>query len=141
MFYKVTNKEILEACFEIRKEVFVKEQNVPEDHEIDEYDENAIHVIGYDNDNHPIATARIRLLNETTGKVERVAILKDYRGRGLGLKLLNFVEQTANENQLTFLTMNAQHYAIPFYEKLGYNVLGEPFDEENIKHIVMEKHL
>lgn len=113
MFNKVTNEQMLEDCFKIRKEVFVKEQHVAEDHEIDEY----------------------------IGKVERVAILKEYRGLGLGLKLLTFIETIAREHHLTRLTMHAQYYATPFYEKLGYITSGRPFYEENIKHIVMNKNM
>lgn len=141
MFNEVTNDQMLQDCFKIRKEVFVKEQHVPEDNEIDKYENEAIHIIGYNEDNLPIATARIRMLNEEIGKVERVAILKEYRGLGLGLKLLQFVKKIAHTHQLTFLTMHAQYYAIPFYEKLGYSTSGEPFYEENIKHIVMDKNM
>lgn len=141
MFNKVTNEQMLEDCFKIRKEVFVKEQHVAEDHEIDEFEEVAIHIIGYVDDSHPIATARIRLLDEYIGKVERVAILKEYRGLGLGLKLLTFIETIAREHHLTRLTMHAQYYATPFYEKLGYITYGRPFYEENIKHIVMNKNM
>lgn len=141
MFNEVINDQMLQDCFKIRKEVFVKEQHVPEDNEIDKYEDTAIHIIGYDEDNQPIVTARIRMLEGAIGKVERVAILKEYRGLGLGLKLLQFAEKIAHEHHLTHLTMHAQYYAIPFYEKLGYITTGQPFYEENIKHIVMNKNM
>lgn len=83
MFSKVNNQEMLEDCFYIRKKVFVEEQGVPEESEIDEYESESIHLIGYDNEQ-PVATARIRPINETTVKIERVAVIKSHRGQGIG---------------------------------------------------------
>lgn len=82
MFSKVNNQEMLEDCFYIRKKVFVEEQGVPEESEIDEYESESIHLIGYDNEQ-PVATARIRPINETTVKIERVAVIKSHRGQGI----------------------------------------------------------
>lgn len=82
MFSKVIDPEMLEDCFYIRKKVFVEEQGVPEESEIDEYESESIHLIGYDN-GQPVATARIRPINETTVKIERVAVIKSHRGQGM----------------------------------------------------------
>lgn len=83
MFTKVIDPEMLEDCFYIRKKVFVEEQGVPEESEIDQYESESIHLIGYDN-GQPVATARIRPINETTVKIERVAVIKSHRGQGMG---------------------------------------------------------
>ncbi len=87
MFTKVIDPEMLEDCFYIRKKVFVEEQGVPEESEIDQYESESIHLIGYDN-GQPVATARIRPINETTVKIERVAVIKSHRGQGMGKMLM-----------------------------------------------------
>ncbi|WP_375794133.1 GNAT family N-acetyltransferase, partial [Staphylococcus aureus] len=84
----VINQQMLEDCFSIRKKVFVEEQGVPEENEIDDYESISVHLIGYDQHNQPIATARIRPINETLVKIERVAVVKSYRGTGIGRKLM-----------------------------------------------------
>lgn len=94
MFSKVNNQEMLEDCFYIRKKVFVEEQGVPEESEIDESE--SIHLIGYDN-GQPVATARIRPINETTVKIERVAVIKSHRGQGMGRMLMQAVESLAKD--------------------------------------------
>ena len=91
---KVNNQKMLEDCFYIRKKVFVEEQGVPEESEIDEYESESIHLIGYDN-GQPVATARIRPINETTVKIERVAVMKSHRGQGMGRMLMQAVESLA----------------------------------------------
>lgn len=87
---------MLEDCFYIRKKVFVEEQGVPEESEIDEYESESIHLIGYDN-GQPVATARIRPINETTVKIERVAVMKSHRGQGMGRMLMQAVESLAKD--------------------------------------------
>ena len=98
MFTKVIDPEMLEDCFYIRKKVFVEEQGVPEKSEIDEYESESIHLIGYDN-GQPVATARIRPINETTVKIERVAVIKSHRGQGMGKMLMKAVESLAKDER------------------------------------------
>ncbi|HED5907674.1 TPA: GNAT family N-acetyltransferase, partial [Staphylococcus aureus] len=110
MFLKVNNQKMLEDCFYIRKKVFVEEQGVPEESEIDEYESESIHLIGYDN-GQPVATARIRPINETTVKIERVAVMKSHRGQGMGRMLMQAVESLAIDEGFYVATMNAQCHA------------------------------
>ncbi|HDE5097306.1 TPA: GNAT family N-acetyltransferase [Staphylococcus aureus] len=138
MFSKVIDPEMLEDCFYIRKKVFVEEQGVPEESEIDEYE--SIHLIGYDN-GQPVATARIRPINETTVKIERVAVIKSHRGQGMGKMLMQAVESLAKDEGFYVATMNAQCHAIPFYESLNFKMRGNIFLEEGIEHIEMTKKL
>ena len=131
MFSKVNNQEMLEDCFYIRKKVFVEEQGVPEESEIDEYESESIHLIGYDNEQ-PVATAV---------KIERVAVIKSHRGQGIGRMLMQAVESLAKDEGFYVATMNAQCHAIPFYESLNFKMRGNIFLEEGIEHIEMTKKL
>lgn len=97
-----------------KKKVFVKEQHVPEENEIDNFEEISYHIIGYTKDGDPFATARIRPIKEKLGKVERVAIIKEHRGLGYGKLLMNSIEELANDLNFDELTMHAQTHAQTF---------------------------
>ncbi|MBF7017456.1 GNAT family N-acetyltransferase [Staphylococcus durrellii] len=140
MFKIVENDKELEQAFEIRKEIFVKEQGVPTENEIDSYEQIATHVIGYNDNNTPIATARFRPYDNGV-KVERVAVLSNQRKSGIGKSLMLFIEQAAQSLGYNILILNAQIHAQPFYDRLGYEPEGDIFMEENIKHIKMTKSL
>ena len=120
----------------VRNEVFVIEQNVPIELEIDGNDENCIHVIVYDSEE-PIGTARM----EKDGKVGRVAVLKKYRRSGIGKMIMDEIEKIAIKNGLSKIYFHAQTSAIPFYEKIGYLVTSDEYLEAGIKHRTMEKIL
>ncbi|MDU9417332.1 GNAT family N-acetyltransferase [Staphylococcus lloydii] len=140
MFKVVQNHTELEQAFDIRRKVFVNEQGVPLENELDNYEEVATHVIGYDTNNTPIAAARFRPFNDGV-KVERVAVMKEQRKTGIGKDLMQFIEQTAQNLGYDKLILNAQIQAQRFYDNLGYSPIGEIFMEENIKHIKMTKSL
>ena len=123
------------------EKVFVKEQGVHLQNEIDQYEDNSIHIVGYIDKNSPFATARIRSINNYTGKVERLAVLKRYRGLNYGQNLMKTIEIITRENDYNELTMHAQVQAQDFYSKLGYTPHSNYFFEENIKHIIMKKFL
>lgn len=140
MFEIVKNKDMLSDCFYIRQEVFVKEQGVPLENELDSFEERSTHVIGYDTNHMPFACARFRPYNDAA-KVERVAILKDYRKDGYGKTLMHAIERFAKDQGYQQLVLNAQVQAQGFYEKLGYMSTGDIFIEENIDHIKMYKNI
>lgn len=140
MFKVVENYTELEQAYDIRKKVFVNEQGVPVENELDNYEEVATHIIGYDTDNSPIATARFRPFGEGV-KIERVAVIKEQRKSGIGKVLMRFIEQVAQQSGYEKLILNAQIQAQPFYDNLGYSPIGEIFMEENIEHIKMTKPL
>ncbi len=140
-FQVVESSSEFNDAFSIRDIVFIKEQNVPKEIEMDEHDDKAIHFIVY-HTNNPIATARIRpYTHDNTVKVERVAVLKDYRQKGIGKELMKFIENESAKIGYTNLILNAQRHAEPFYGKLGYYIISEPFYEAGIEHVTMEKKI
>lgn len=134
----------LKEAFEIRQKVFIEEQNVSPDEELDGLDQQLIHVIAY-NDSKATATARIYLKEDNSiAKIQRVAVLKDFRGQHIGFKLMEEVERWARDNRLPIkqLILSAQDTAIPFYEKLGFEVTNpEGYLDANIPHHDMAKTL
>ncbi|WP_273834675.1 GNAT family N-acetyltransferase [Guptibacillus sedimenti] len=133
-----TEKEKSDA-FKVRHTVFVDEQNVPSDLEIDEHDNDAIHFVAYDK-SAPVAAGRFRVL-DNMGKVERICVLGDYRGTGLGLLLMSAIETHAKDLSLKGTKLNAQISAVGFYEKLGYEVISDQFMDAGIPHVTMTKNL
>lgn len=133
-----TNKEINDA-FYIRKTVFVKEQHVPLSIEMDDYDNEAIHFIGYLNDV-PILAGRLRFVNDY-GKLERICVLKEHRGKSFGKHVIQKMESTVKRHGYDKAVLNAQEHAIDFYKKLGYHVISKPFIDAGIPHVTMEKHI
>lgn len=139
--YKIAkSKKELNDCFELRKEVFVDEQNVPQENEFDEYEDEATHIIVYDVNHRPIAAARYRSY-QNKAKIERVVVVKDQRMHGIGRKLMQFIEKEAQKDGFKEAILNGQIQAQPFYESLGYHPQGEIFLEEAIEHIEMQKQL
>ena len=128
-----------EACYAIRKTVFVEEQAVPLELELDEYDDVATHFLLRDGDA-PLATARL-LDKHGLAKIGRVAVLKEARGRGLGLVLMRAVLEEARRQGFTEAVLDSQTYAIPFYERLGFVAEGEEFDDAGIPHFLMRRRL
>ncbi|WP_342388725.1 GNAT family N-acetyltransferase [Salinicoccus bachuensis] len=140
MEIKVAENNIMyNQCLEIRKRVFVEEQNVPMDREVDEYEDAATHILLIDDE--PIGTVRYRPVDDDMIKVERMAVLPEERGRKLGLKLMEFVHQHARDNGYTRAKLGAQVHAIDFYKKLGYAVSSDEFEDAGIPHVYMEKDL
>lgn len=136
----VTTEDDRNRAFSLRKEVFVKEQGVPLSLELDEHDETAIHFI-VNNGDQTIAAARLREIEPKVGKVERVCVLSDYRGKRLGVLIMDTVEKHANALDFKNLKLNAQSYAVPFYEKLNYSVTSPEFMDAGIPHRAMEKNI
>ncbi|PIC64411.1 GNAT family N-acetyltransferase [Sporosarcina sp. P13] len=137
----VSDAEGREDAFTVRKKVFVEEQGVPLHLEIDEYDQDATHFVVYDEKNHPIGAGRMRGLVNAHGKIERICILEEHRGKHIGKLIMNTLEEHARKNSMKKLLLNAQSYAVPFYEKLGYVVTSPEFMDADIPHRAMEKNL
>lgn len=117
----------------IRKQVFIIEQNIPEEEEWDDQDMISDHFVVYDQDQ-PIATARL-LQNNSVG---RVAVLKAYRGQGIGRIIMLEIIRQAHQQDRKFLQLSSQVHAISFYEKLGFSIQGDAYDECGIPHIKMQ---
>lgn len=114
----------------IRTLVFIEEQKIPEDEEFDDADKTAVHVLAQDDMGETVGTAR--LLDYK--KIGRVAVVRPWRGRGVGKALIGFLMQMARENGAHAVELDAQVYAIPFYERLGYRVTGSEFLDAGIPH-------
>ncbi|XTP56786.1 GNAT family N-acetyltransferase [Niallia sp. Krafla_26] len=135
----VSTDKQLEEAFSIRRKVFVEEQQVPEEEEIDDLESEATHFLLTINEK-PAGAGRFRVV-DGFGKIERICILKDYRGTGAGKVLMESIQDFAAENELNKLKLNAQTHAIPFYGKLGYEVVSEEFLDAGIPHKTMMKQL
>ena len=137
------SKEELDLGFALRIKVFVKEQNVPIELELDEKDhsKNTVH-IGYFNDNKLIGVARLIDLDKDVIHIGRVAIDKDYRGKGIGRELIVGCETTAKnilKREVT-VELSAQIQAEKFYESLGYNRVNDKiYLDAGIEHVDMRK--
>lgn len=131
-----TPKE-LEDAFSIRRIVFIEEQQVPVDEEIDQHEDEATHFVLYHQDT-PVGAGRFRLV-DGYGKVERICVLKDARKTGAGTEIMNGIEEYAQNNGISTLKLNAQTHAIPFYIRLGYEVVSEEFLDAGIPHRTMIK--
>lgn len=136
---KVTTNEELALAFQIRKLIFVKEQGVAPEIELDEYDAICDHILILD-DNNPIATGRIREI-DGKAKLQRICVLPNYRGKGVGKLVIENLEKLAREKNLLTSILNAQYHAREFYEKLGYETISDIFMEQNIEHVSMIKKL
>ncbi len=133
------------SLLEVRHRVFVEEQNVPEEIEVDEYDPIAKHLLARDLEGSPIGTARFHrpLPDEQPrlGKVGRVAVLAEWRRHRVGSALMNSLMQLAGTEGLDELVLHAQVTSIPFYESLGFEAEGPVFREADIPHRVMRRRL
>lgn len=127
-----------DALYKVRHQVFVIEQNVPADMELDDRDEHCRHALITLN-GEPVATGRIDL--EQNGRIGRVAVMQSTRQYGLGRKIMDALETEARSAGLKSVWLHAQESALGFYEKLGYQVHGDAFMEAGILHKPMDKTL
>lgn len=136
---RVKNKEELEDAFYIRLKVFVEEQGVPRENEIDEYEDISQHIVLYDK-GQPAATGRLRVIHGDA-KLQRICVLKEYRKLGLGKAIIEYLESMAKEKGCKKAVLGAQVQAKGFYEKLGYTQNSGLFMDEGIPHVEMTKQL
>ena len=116
----------------IRTRVFIEEQKVPKELEWDELDDACIHALALAGDE-PIGTGRLT----PDGHIGRMAVLAEWRGRGVGAALLSHLMEAARERGDDFCELNAQVNAIGFYERFGFQVQGDEFMDAGIPHRVM----
>lgn len=118
----------------VRTQVFVKEQQIPLEMEMDEMDAQCIHAVATDANGTPIGTGRL-LPNSHIG---RVAVLASARGTGVGAQILQSLMQAAQKRGDQRVVLHSQSHAEGFYRKLGFTRVGEEFIEAGIPHIEME---
>jgi predicted GNAT family N-acyltransferase len=117
----------------VRRRVFVEEQGVPEDEEWDAADLTALHVLAVVADRDPVGTGRL----EPCGKIGRVAVLREWRGSGVGGQVMRHLVNQATELGFEAVYLHAQTTATGFYRRLGFRAEGPVFDEVGIPHVRM----
>ena len=135
--------KLKEYVYPIRHEVFVVEQFVPVELELDEFDPEAWHALCLLK-NLPVGTGRlVREFRgvEEWGRIGRMAVLEAYRGQYLGLSILDALIDKASDMGIIHLYLHAQVSAVSFYEKRGFKICGDVFDEAGIPHQEMELNL
>lgn len=132
------------SLFAVRRRVFIDEQAVRPDEDVDGLDPECLHflALALDGDGgEPVGAARLRDAGGGVAKAERVAVLREHRGRGVGEALMRALEQAARERGFRQVRLGAQLTALGFYERLGYAAEGEEFLDARIRHRHMVKEL
>ncbi|MEO0485482.1 MAG: GNAT family N-acetyltransferase [Pseudomonadota bacterium] len=120
----------------MRRSVFINEQGVAEQDEVDGKDDEAVHLLASLN-GYPVGAARVLGMG-TTAKIGRVCVLRDHRGKGIGEAILEECHKSARRLGATRAILGAQVSALSFYERLGYRAYGPVFDDAGIDHKMME---
>lgn len=131
-----TEKQRKDA-FYVRKEVFINEQKVSPEIEMDDLDQTSVHVVLYDGEK-PVAAGRTRIY-EGAGKLERICVLISYRSKGCGKLIVKALEEAAAKLGATSYLLNSQTHAAAFYEAQGYTIVSEVFLDAGIPHVKMIK--
>lgn len=128
--------EDIATCLTIRRVVFIEGQNVPEAEEVDGDDSKCRHYLAH-REGRPVATARVKPLG-AQAKIQRVAVLEDQRGTGLGAELMRFILDDV-QGEFDEAILGSQTHAIGFYEGLGFSVFGPEYDDAGIPHRDMRR--
>ncbi len=123
----------------IRFQVFVEEQKVPEEMELDDIDDVAVHALAETADGRPCGTARLFADpgDPMRGHIGRMAVLKEFRGSGCGRALMSALLKEARRTGYSTVVLSAQCHAIPFYQKFQFTPVGGIYDDAGIDHQLM----
>ncbi|MFW2544324.1 GNAT family N-acetyltransferase [Primorskyibacter sp. 2E107] len=133
MTLQVEEAENRQDCFDIRRTVFIEEQGFSEEDEWDDLDATSIHLLISDG-GRPLATARL-LVQDGVGKIGRICVLKEGRGKGLGAMLVRYgLEHFRDDPDVTLVKLGAQVHALGFYEKLGFTAFGPEYLDGTVPH-------
>ena len=136
----VASDRELKAAFEVRRQVFVEEQGISENIELDDYDREALHIVVKDGEK-VIGTARVLFLAANQAKLERMAILKPFRRKGIGSRIIAFLNEELRNRQINQVLLHAQYPVVAFYKSCGFKESGSSFWEAGIRHIKMQGRL
>jgi predicted GNAT family N-acyltransferase len=137
MTVSIAATEDVKACIALRIAVFVEEQKVPHEEEIDDLDEIATHFLAVNESGVPVGTARLFEEGEI-GKIGRVCVVKAQRGTGLGARLIEVcLAEIRTRPHLKKAKLGAQNHAIGFYERFGFRTIGEVYMDGGIPHTDM----
>ena len=133
MSIEIIETREIDACIALRRTVFMEEQGISEEDEIDDLDDVAVHLLALDA-GRPVGTARL-LVEGSTGKIGRVCVLKEARGTGLGAALIRAgMDRLRLRDGIGTVKLGAQVHAMGFYEKLGFAACGPVYDDAGIPH-------
>ena len=127
------------AALALRHEVFVEEQGVPVELEVDEHDDDALHLVALDQDR-LVGTCRV-VRDGARAKFGRLVVARDARGAGIGRALLDDAERRSRADGAERMVLTAQVAAMGLYERAGYTARGDVFLDAGIEHMTMEKAL
>ena len=137
-FIKINSSKDLDISYKIRKKVFCEEQKISEKIEFDNLDHLCEHFLIHKNKNY-IATARVRPKNQNTHKIERVAVLPEFRRLKVGSLLINeIIKFYLSGKKINSIILHSQVYVEAFYKSLNFKSYGDEFYEDGIPHIAMK---
>lgn len=136
----VTSPAQMDQAYAIRRQVFIEEQHVPEEIEMDEDDGHAVHAVA-SIDGRPVGCGRSVAHGDDEIKIGRMAVLKELRGAGIGKAILEFLMDEARGRGFKRAVLHAQLSAEGFYLKQGFMPEGEVFEEAGIPHRRMHRAL
>ena len=136
----VASDRDLKAAFDVRRQVFVDEQCIPEDLVFDGRDQEALHIVVKDGEC-VVGTARVLFLSDSRAKLERMAVTRASRRKGIGRGIISFLNEELRNKQVEQLVLHAQLGVVEFYKSCGFEESGLPFWEAGIKHIKMQRSL
>lgn len=130
---RIGRTDDLAACHALRRAVFIEEQGIPEAEEWDGLDDGAIHLLIRE-DGRPVATARL-VKSGSTGKIGRICVLSECRGRGYGTGLVTYgIDWFTSDTDIVEIRLSAQEHARSFYESLDFAAQGDTYDDAGIPH-------
>lgn len=128
-----TSRDDIAECMKLRRIVFIEEQEVPEQEEVDGDDDHCTHILALV-DGKPMGAARFQFIDDKA-KIQRVCVLKDARGTGLGTDLMRgILDVIKAEGKAKSAVLGAQTHALAFYEKLGFEAFGDEYMDAGILH-------
>lgn len=139
MSFRIAQTQDFQTCLDLRIRVFVQEQGIPLEEEVDALDPLAVHLLAWDGDS-AVGTARV-LMDGDTGKIGRICVVPRVRGRGLGRDLVLAGMDVLRQQGADTVHLAAQVPALGFYETLGFAAYGPEFDDGGIPHRWMRRPL
>jgi len=136
----VTSDRERKGAFEVRRKVFIEEQGISEELELDGHDSEALHMVVKDGEK-VIGTARALFLANSQAKIERMAVLQPFRRKGIGGRIISFLSEELKKKQVEKVFLHAQYPVIAFYKSVGFKEQPPLFREAGIKHIKMQRIL
>ena len=131
-------EEELQGANEVRRQVFVMEQGIAEGLVFEKAEGSDEIDVVVKNEGMVIGTARVVYPDDDTAKIERMAVLKSFRNKGVGKRIISFLNEEFKRKKITHIVLHAQYQVIDFYRACGFHESGLPFEEAGIRHVKME---